>query len=261
MWCEWINHGYASKCPIIDEEPNANGASYLIFWKTPTNLRYGCTNHSKLSVIAHVFTIKLHYGLSEADYDKIIEWVRRILPEGDRLKENFYTSISMMKPFSLRYHKIDTCPNFCILYYLENIELTECRICGYALYKPKKGREITLVAYKKNLDTSQSLLDCKGYSYLQILLSIWHDIIHMMQWMKSWCTHPMKPKNILIWCILNFHWNQGTYILCYVQINSIHSGHLLLLILVGWWYSQFTTYHRNVYEAGFHVFIYGHTRS
>jgi len=54
----WMNHGYASECPIIDEEPNANEVSFLIFWKTPTNLWYECTNHSKLSVIAHVFTIK-----------------------------------------------------------------------------------------------------------------------------------------------------------------------------------------------------------
>jgi hypothetical protein len=33
----------------------------------------------------------------------------------------------------------------------------------------------------------------------------WHDIIHMMWWMESWCTHPMvKPENILIRCIICF---------------------------------------------------------
>jgi predicted GIY-YIG superfamily endonuclease len=32
----------------------------------------GCTNHSKLSVIAHVFTIKSYYWLNDTDYDKII---------------------------------------------------------------------------------------------------------------------------------------------------------------------------------------------
>jgi hypothetical protein len=30
-----------------------------------------------------MFTIKSDYGLSEADYDKIIEWARNILPEGN----------------------------------------------------------------------------------------------------------------------------------------------------------------------------------
>jgi hypothetical protein len=73
-----------------------------------------------------VFTIKLDYGFSKAGYDKIIEWARSILPEGKRLKVNFYASKSMMKPLSLGYQKIDMCPNFCMMYYLENVELTEC---------------------------------------------------------------------------------------------------------------------------------------
>jgi hypothetical protein len=54
--------------------------------------------------------------LSEAGYDKIIEWVRSILPEGNRLKENFNVVKSMMKPLDLGYQKINMCPNFCMLY-------------------------------------------------------------------------------------------------------------------------------------------------
>ena len=71
----------------------------------------------KLSVVAQVFTIKSDHGLSEAGYDKIIEWARSVLPEGNRLKENFYAAKSMMKPLGLGYQKIDMFPNFCMLYY------------------------------------------------------------------------------------------------------------------------------------------------
>jgi len=104
----------------------------------------GCTNHSKLLAVAQVFTIKLDHGLSEACYDKIIEWVRSIL-----LEENFYAAKSMMKPLSLGYQKIDLCPNFCMLYYLENAKITECMTCGHSRYKPRTGRGKTLVAYKR----------------------------------------------------------------------------------------------------------------
>jgi hypothetical protein len=55
----------------------------------------------------------------------------------------------MMKPLGLGYQKIDMCPNFCMLYYLENVELTECMTCGHSRYKPRIGRGKTLVAYKK----------------------------------------------------------------------------------------------------------------
>jgi hypothetical protein len=50
-----------------------------------------------------VFTIKLDYRLSEAGYDRIVEWARSILPEGNRLKENFYTTNFIMKPLGLEY--------------------------------------------------------------------------------------------------------------------------------------------------------------
>ena len=64
-------------------------------------------------------------------------------------QENFYAAKSMMKPLSLRYQKINMCPNFCMLYYLKNAEMTECMTCRHSHYKPRTGRGKTLVAYKK----------------------------------------------------------------------------------------------------------------
>jgi hypothetical protein len=93
-----------------------------------------------------VFTIKSYHGFSEADYDIIIEWTINILPERNRLEENFYVSKSMMKPLCLGYRKISTYLNFCILYYLENIELVKCITCGYSYYKSMIGRKKTFIA-------------------------------------------------------------------------------------------------------------------
>ena len=103
---------------------------FLICWKI-------LTNHSKLSAVAQVFTIKSAHGLSEAGYDKIIEWAKNILPEGNRLKENFYAAKSMMKPLGLGYQKIDMCPNFCVLYYLKNAELTSAWHAGIPVTNPE----------------------------------------------------------------------------------------------------------------------------
>ena len=55
----------------------------------------------------------------------------------------------MMKSLGLGYQKIDMCPNFCMLYYLENIKLTECRTCRHSCYKHMTDRGRTLVAHKK----------------------------------------------------------------------------------------------------------------
>jgi len=145
-----MSEGNVSEFPNVEEEPNADAARFFDLLKDSDEpLWDGCTNHSKLSVVAQVFTIKSDHGLSEADYDKIIEWARSILPEGNRLKENFYAAKSMIKPLGLGYQKIDMFPNFYMLYYLENTALTECITCGHSHYKPRTGRGKTLVAYKK----------------------------------------------------------------------------------------------------------------
>ena len=122
-----MNQGNVSQCPIVEEEPNADAARFFDLLKDSNEpLWDGCTNHNKLSVVAQVFTIKSDHGLSEVGSDKIIEWARSILPEGNRLKENFF-----------------------MLYDLENAEMIECMTCGHSRYKPITGMGKTLVAYKK----------------------------------------------------------------------------------------------------------------
>jgi len=65
------------------------------------------------------------------------------------MKENFYAAKSMMKHLGLKYQKIDMCPNFCILYCLENAESIGCRTCEHSRYQPRTGRGRTLVAHRK----------------------------------------------------------------------------------------------------------------
>jgi len=52
-----VNQGNVSQCPIIEEEPNADAAKFFYLLKDSNEpLWDGCTNHSKLSAVAHVFT-------------------------------------------------------------------------------------------------------------------------------------------------------------------------------------------------------------
>jgi len=89
-----MSEGNVRECPIVEEEPNADAARFFDLLKDSDEpLWDSCMNHIKLSAVAQVFTIKSDHGLSEAGYDKIIEWARSILPEGNRLKENFYVCL------------------------------------------------------------------------------------------------------------------------------------------------------------------------
>jgi hypothetical protein len=69
-----MSKGNVSECPIVEEKPNVDAAMFFDMLKDSNEpLWDGCTNHSKLSAITQVFTIKSDHGLSEAGYDKIIE--------------------------------------------------------------------------------------------------------------------------------------------------------------------------------------------
>jgi hypothetical protein len=81
----------------------------------------GCTNHNKSSVVAQVFTIKSDYGLSKAIYAKSLNGREAFYFKKNKLKENFYVAICMMKHPSLGYQKIDMFLKFYMLYYLKKI--------------------------------------------------------------------------------------------------------------------------------------------
>ena len=69
-----MNEGNVSQCPIIGEEPNADAARFFDLLKDSDKpLWDGCINHSKLSAVAQVFTIKSEHKLSEAEFDKFID--------------------------------------------------------------------------------------------------------------------------------------------------------------------------------------------
>ena len=94
--------GHVGQCPII--EPNADTTNFFNLLKDSKKpLQDGFTNHNKLLVIVHVFSIKSDHGLSETGYERIVEWARSFLHERNILKENFYVAKSMMKPLGLGY--------------------------------------------------------------------------------------------------------------------------------------------------------------
>ena len=78
--------------------------------------------------------------MSEVGYDSITKWEKNISLEGNKLRENFYATKSMVKPLGQSYQKIDMCPNLCTKHYSEDVDLPEYKTCRYALYKLSMGR-------------------------------------------------------------------------------------------------------------------------
>ena len=91
-----MNKGCVNQCLIVEEESNADATIFFYLLKYYDELLWdGCTNHSKLLVIAQVFTIKSNHVLSEAGYNRIIEWAKNILPERNRLEKKTFMLLNL----------------------------------------------------------------------------------------------------------------------------------------------------------------------
>ena len=78
-----INEGYVGECSIVMKNQMQMWLSFFYLLKDSDEPLWDeSINHSKLSIIAQVFTIKLDYGLSEVSYDRIVKRTRKIYLKG-----------------------------------------------------------------------------------------------------------------------------------------------------------------------------------
>ncbi|KAG8366213.1 hypothetical protein BUALT_Bualt17G0053100 [Buddleja alternifolia] len=61
-----------------------------------------------------------------------------MLPKGHKLPDSFYSSKKVVAPLGLGVEKIDACENDCMLYWKNEKELQQCKICHHPRFKPKK---------------------------------------------------------------------------------------------------------------------------
>ena len=90
-----MNQSYIGQFSIIDEEPNIDTIRFFDLLKNSDEpLWDGCTNHIKLSVVAHVFTIKSDLGWVRPVMTELLNRQEALYLKGIRWKINFMQSPS-----------------------------------------------------------------------------------------------------------------------------------------------------------------------
>jgi len=127
----------------LDEDPNPPASKfYTLLRDADEPLWDGCHKHTKLSPISQLLNLKSEFNMSESCYDRMIVIIKSMLPETEKLPENFYRSKKMVNELGLGYEKIDACPNHCMLYDRENKDpkvCSACLVCRHPRFKPKAG--------------------------------------------------------------------------------------------------------------------------
>ena len=111
----------------------------------------GCQNHSQLSVVARLLNIKSENNMSEKCFNQVAQLMKEVLPQGNKMIDDFYQTKKLVAGLGLPVQKIDVCPNGCMLYWKDDMHKRECKFCGHDRYmhrkkvgKNKQKKEIAL---------------------------------------------------------------------------------------------------------------------
>ncbi|XP_011073575.1 uncharacterized protein LOC105158490 [Sesamum indicum] len=118
MVMDAIGHEFSSDFTCAEQLPNPEAQKFFNLLKYADEpLWDGCKNHTKLSAVAQLLSIKSEYNLPEACYDRLVSTIKSMLPEDEKLPDN-----------------------------LERLQ--ECPICYHPRYKPTKAGSRKKVPFK-----------------------------------------------------------------------------------------------------------------
>jgi len=94
-----------------------------------------CKKYIQLRFLIRLLHIKLLGGWSDRSMNLLLDLLNDALPEGSNLPRNFHEAKKLVKSIGVGYNSIHACPNDCVLYWKENVDLNECPKCEVSRWK------------------------------------------------------------------------------------------------------------------------------
>ncbi len=105
----------------------------------PTKPLYeGCTEYTKFSAIVDLYNLKCMGGWSNNSFTWLLEILNKMLPSDASLPKNTYEVKKYMRELGLGYEKIPVCVNGCMLFWKDNENAENCKVCGKSKWKQNK---------------------------------------------------------------------------------------------------------------------------
>ena len=81
--------------------------------------------------------LKARFGCSDISFTKLLLLLMNMLPDDNTLPKNYYEAKKILCLVGMEYQKIHACPNDCILYRNQFVEIRNYPTCGLSSYKVK----------------------------------------------------------------------------------------------------------------------------
>ncbi|KAL6532206.1 hypothetical protein OROGR_014176 [Orobanche gracilis] len=140
----------------VEEPPNLEDQIFFDLLEAAKQpIWSGCKKHTELSLLSTLFSLKAEGGQSEKNFNDYMQVISDCCPEGEnKVPTNYYQAKKKMRGFGLPMEKIDCCPDMCMIYWGEDVDLLKCKFCGkdrYSRYKEgaAKNRQKKNLSHKK----------------------------------------------------------------------------------------------------------------
>ena len=99
----------------------------------------GCTKFSIFSAIIVLFQLKTLYGWTNKSFTLLLQLLKDLLPSDAKLPKDHYKAKKIIRDLGLVYGKIHSCPNDCILFWKENVNLEVYTCCASSRWKTNEA--------------------------------------------------------------------------------------------------------------------------
>ncbi|XP_074356639.1 uncharacterized protein LOC141696392 [Apium graveolens] len=156
---------------ICDESRVRNGMNdtakrfYKLVEEGKQPLYPGCEQFTLLGFVVKLYLLKCTHGFTEGALSGILKLIKEAFPDVN-LPSSFKVAKNMIRELGLDYQKIHACPNDCMLYWGENLNLIKCKFCGVSRWKLPKNR--TDAPVSPDLEEKKSKVPAKVLRYFPL---------------------------------------------------------------------------------------------
>ncbi|XP_060186702.1 uncharacterized protein LOC132616120 [Lycium barbarum] len=118
----------------VDQPPNEEAQRFYAQLESASRPFCEGMSHSALSVAVKLLSIKSDANISIAGMNAMIELMKELNPNLD-IPDDYYKAKKLVSKLGLSSMKIDCCKKGCMLYYRDNADLENCKVCGISRFK------------------------------------------------------------------------------------------------------------------------------
>jgi len=106
---------------------------------------YEGSDISLLKAVARLTNLKCEFNLPHRAVDGVASLMKAMCLNENEVTTNFYETKRLLSGLELPHHRIHVCPNGCMLFCKDTVELEKCTICSaerWFMRKTMRGKKI-----------------------------------------------------------------------------------------------------------------------